>query len=178
MKHQRITKKMMPLFITGLFFAMAITVVSAEPTIELNPAQPKPLDTVTFTANIPDVENIQQVTIRVQECGNEPGIGYICYTDEFNQTLTETSTDTYSGSVTLTHENAIELKYQLNYQTSEGWMSYPDDLVKVEYDLSGEPDNTDNGDSSDNDADTPGFEVLGLFISVIFISLILYSRKR
>ena len=170
----------MLLFITGLFFVMPITVANAEPTIELNPAQPKPLDTVTFTAIIPDVENIQQVTIQVKECGNEPGIGYICYTDVvFNQTLTETSTNTYSGSIILTHENAIELKYQLNYQTSEGWMLYPDDLVNVEYDLSSEPDDNNDGDSSDgDDAGTPGFEVLGLFISVIFISLILYRRKR
>jgi hypothetical protein len=172
------TKKMMPLFITGFFLVMAITIVSAEPTVELNPSQPKPLEKVTFTATIPDVENIEQVIISVQECGNEPDIGYICYTDDFNQTLTETATNTYSGSVTLTHENAIELKYELKYQTTEGWTTYPEDLVKVEYDLSSEPDNADNGDSTDNDADTPGFEVLGLFMSVIFISLILYRHKR
>jgi len=173
----------MPLIMAVILVVLTIPSINAAPTVELNPAQPKPLETVTFTATIPNVENIQQVTIRVQLCGNEPGIGYICYTEEFNETLTESAANTYTGSVNLGNhekaENAIEMKYQLNYLTNQGWTAYPeDDLVKVDLDTSGQTDENNNGDTDDTGSDTPGFELGALFISVMFISLILYRRKR
>lgn len=172
-------KKMIPIVLVILLAALNIPSVTAAPTVEVNPSEPQPLDTVTFTVTIPNVDNIQQVTIRVQECGNEPNIGYICYTDEFNETLTESSADTYTGSVTLAQENAIEIKYQVNYLTTDGWTTYPEeDLVKVDLDTTSQPSDNTNGDSDDTASDTPGFELGVLFISVIFISLILYRRKR
>lgn len=181
-KHKN-KKKLMQISLAILLAAVTIPSVTAAPTVELSPAQPQPLDTVTFTATIPNVENIQQVAIRVQLCGNEPNIGYICYTEEFNETLTESAADTYTGSVNLGNhekaENAIEIKYQLNYLTNQGWITYPeDDLVKVDLDTSNQPDDTTNGNTDDTASDTPGFELGVLFISVIFISLILYRRKR
>src|SRR6056297_159744 len=112
MNKYKTIKKTMPLIMAVILVVLTIPSVNAAPTVELNPAKPKPLETVTFTATIPNVENIQQVTIRVQECGNEPNSGYICYTDEFNETMTESAADTYTGSVTLAQKNSIELKYQ------------------------------------------------------------------
>ncbi len=173
------TKKLMPLFLSITLLILSISTTLAAPTIEVNPSQPEPLGTVTFSAMIPDVEDIQKVTIRVQECGNEPNFGYICYTDEFNKTMTKSADGTYSASITLAHENAIEIKYQLKYLTSQGWTSYPsDDLVKVDLDTSDQTNGDSNGDNGDSSSDTPGFEIITLFISVIFIMLILYRRKR
>jgi len=172
-------KKTMPLIMAIILVVLTIPSVNAAPTVELNPAKPKPLETVTFTATIPNVENIQQVTIRVQECGNEPNIGYICYTDEFNETMTESAADTYTGSVTLAQKNSIELKYQLKYLTDGGWTTYPeDDLVTVDLDTSYQNNDDTSGNGEDTPSNTPGFELSLLFISAIFISLILYRRKR
>ena len=179
MNQQSNAKKLMPIIIAATLFVLTFSIVSAAPTVQLNPAQPEPLGTVTFTATISDVENIEKVTIRVQECGNEPDIGYICYTDEFNETMTESSENTYTASITLDHENAIELKYQLHYLTDQGWTSFPDeDLITVELDTSGQTNGDNNGDNGDSGSDTPGFELIGLVLSVIFISLIMYRRKR
>jgi hypothetical protein len=179
MNQQSNTKKLMPIVMAATLFFLTLSVASAAPTVELNPAEPEPQGTVTFTATIPDVENIEKVTIRVQECGNEPDIGYICYTDEFNETMTESTENTYTASITLTHKNAIDLKYQLNYLTNQGWTIYPDDdLITVDLDTSGQTNGDNNGDNGDSGSDTPGFELIGLALSVIFISLIMYRRKR
>lgn len=179
MKYLRKTKKLMPLMIGIILLFLSVSITLADPTINVNPSQPKPLGTVSFSATIPDVEDIQKVTIRVQECGNEPNIGYICYTDEFNKTMVKSADGTYGASITLNHENAIEIKYQLKYQTSQGWISYPsDDLVTVDLDTSDQTNGDSNGGNGDSSSDSPGFEFLALFISVIFITLILYKRKR
>lgn len=178
MKRQNNTKKIIPIAIIATLFVISLSMATAAPTVELNPAQPKPQESVTFTATIPDEDNIQQVTIQVQECGNEPDIGYICYTDEFNESMTETAENTYSATINLAHENAIEIKYQLHYQTDEGWNSYPAELTKVDLDISDQNNDDTSGNGDDSSTDTPGFETLALFISVIFISLILYRRKR
>ncbi len=164
------------LTIMAMTLVLFVSVASAIPTIELDPEQPKPLESVTFTATLSDVENIEKVTIRVQECGNEPGIGYICYADEFNTTMTESSQNVYTASIELRHENAIEIKYQLRYLTDQGWISYPEgDLMKVDLDTSEEPNGNTNG-NDDTNQNTPGFELMSIIAAVSLI--VWFSRKR
>lgn len=176
---QSITGKIIPLAIIGLLLIGIPSVLGADPTVELNPTEPEPLESVTFTVTIADEDSIEQVSLRVQECGNEPNIGYICYTDGVNETMTQSAASSYTATITLKHENAIELKYQVGYLTEDGWTWYPEgsDMVKVELDISGQSSGNNN-DGSDTDSGTPGFEFVGLIISVIFISLIVYRRKR
>jgi hypothetical protein len=121
-----------------------------------------------------DTDNIDQVNIHVEECSNS-----LCFTDDFNVTMTETSEDTYTATITLRHEDAVYFRYELFYLTEDGWEIYPEskNMIKVDLDTSGQS-NTDNGNGDDTASDTPGFELGVLFISVIFISLILYRRKR
>lgn len=149
---------------------------AGESSVEINPEKPKPGGEVTFTATINNVENIEKVVIIVKECGNEPGLGYVCYTDGFNETMSATNNDTYTATVTLKHKNAIELKYRLGYLTDNGWKWEPpsdENMVKVELDTSSSSTN-DNNKSSES----PGFEIIFLVLSTIFILLILYRRKR
>ncbi|MEF8847690.1 MAG: hypothetical protein V5A68_00970 [Candidatus Thermoplasmatota archaeon] len=170
MKRYFKTTKLTLLFVFAILFFLGAKVTIAEPNIEIKPTKPKPLDTVKFTASIPDKEDLEKVTIRVQECGNEPDIGYICYTDEFNKTMTESSSNTYEAEITLKHENAIEIKYELHYLSGGKWYKYPEgnNLIKVDLDTS------IGGKSSE----TPGFETAILLISAIFISMILYKQNR
>ena len=146
----------------------------AESNVEIIPQNPKPQDTVTFNVTITNVENIKKVVIIVKECGNEPGYGYICYTDGFNETMTAINNETYTAQVKLNHKNAIELKYRLGYLTDNRWTWEPlTGMVKVELDTSSNSTDTDDKGSS-----IPGFEIIFLVFSVIFILLILNTRRR
>jgi len=154
---------------------LAVTNAAATPSVEIEPKHPKPQDAVTFTATFSENENIEKVVIRVEECGNEPGMGYVCYIDKFNETMTKTSNDTYEITITLKHKNAIDMHYQLGVLSDNSWSWYPEgDMTSVDLDIPSDP----NGDNGNNDKDTPGFEFIGLLLSVMFISLILHIRKR
>ena len=175
MNRQSMTKKMMLLMPMAALFILIASIVIAVPNVELNPIQPKPEEEVDFTVTISNVDNIEKVTIRVQECGNEPNIGYICYADESNVTMIETTENVYTASVKLSHENAIEMKYQIKYLVDQEWVNYPDEPVTIDLDTSGQSDDNNNGGSSTK---TPGFELIGLIVSISFIIFILYRIKR
>jgi len=156
---------------------LAVTNATATPSVEIDPKYPKPQETVTFTAIFSENENVEKVVIRVEECGNEPDIGYICYTDKFNETMTKASDDTYKITITLKHKNAIDIHYQLGVLSGNSWSWYPEgDMTSVDLDIPSDP-NGNNGNGN-KDTDAPGFEFIGLFLSATFISLILHIRKR
>ena len=156
---------------------LAVTNAAATPSVEIDPKHPKPQETVTFTATFSESENLEKVVMLVEECGNEPDIGYICYTDGFNETMTKTSDDTYKTTITLKHKNAIDMHYQLGFFSDSNWSWYPENnMTSVDLDTSSDS-NGDNGNGN-KDTDTPGFEFIGLLLSVMFISLILHIRKR
>ena len=156
---------------------LAITNAAAAPSVEIDPEHPKPQGTVTFTAIFSENENVEKVVILVKECGNEPNIGYICYADSFNETMTKTSDDAYKTTIILKHKNAIDIQYQLGFFSGSSWSWYPENnMTSADLDTSLDP-NGGNG-SGNNDPDTPGFEFVGLLLSVMFILLILHIRKR
>ena len=155
---------------------LAVTNAAATPSVEIDPKHPKPQETVTFTATFSESENLEKVVMLVEECGNEPDIGYICYTDGFNETMTKTSNDTYKITITLKHKNAIDMEYQLGFFSGNSWSWYPkSNMTSVDLNTSSNS-NGDNG--NENKTDTPGFELTGILISAIFILLILNKRKR
>ncbi len=155
---------------------LAVTNAAAAPSVEIDPKHPKPKGNVTFTATFSENENVEKVVIRVEECGNEPDIGYICYTDKFNETMTKTSDDTYKTTITLKHKNAIDMHYQLGFFSDSNWSWYPEnDMTSVDLDTSSDS-NGDNG--NENKTDTPGFEFTWVLISAIFILFMLNKRKR
>ena len=156
---------------------LAITNVAAAPSVEIDPEHPKPQGTVTFTAIFSENETVEKVVILVEECGNEPGMGYVCYIDKFNETMTKTNDDTYKTTITLKHKNAIDMHYQLGFFSGSNWSWYPENnVISVDLDTSSDS-NGDNGNGN-KDADTPGFEFTWVLISAIFILFILNKRKR
>jgi len=160
------------LIMTLIFFTACSMMSSAEINIELDPEYPKPQDTITFNATINDT-NLNEVVIIVEECGYEPEFGYVCYTDKFNETMIKTTLNTYSTSITLKHENTTEIKYQLKYHNDTGWFSEPSgiEMIKVSLDTS---KNLDNGNLSVEIV----YVIIIVAILIIFISLVLYRRKR
>ncbi|MFO8077283.1 MAG: hypothetical protein R6U21_01375, partial [Thermoplasmatota archaeon] len=140
--------------------------------ITVDPAQPKPQGTVTFTVTIPTAETITNAVIYVEEC--ESGL---CFTDNFNETMTKTGSDTYEATITLRHKTAVEIKYRVGYATSSGWTWYPADAgnaISVNLDTSG-----NNGGGGDNGgSDTPGFEAIAFIAAVSFILFMFFKRRR
>lgn len=155
---------------------LAVTNAAATPSVEIDPKHPKPQETVTFTVTFSESENLEKVVMLVEECGNEPDIGYICYTDGFNETMTKTSNDTYKVTITLKHKNAIDMEYQLGFFSGNSWSWYPkSNMTSVDLNTSSNS-NGDNG--NENKTDTPGFEFTWVLISAIFILFMLNKRKR
>jgi len=155
---------------------LTITNAAAASSVDIDPKHPKPQGTVTFTATFSENENVEKVIILVEECGNEPDIGYICYIDGFNETMTKTSDDTYKTTITLKHKNAIDIQYQIGFFNDNKWSWYPEnDMTSVYLDASSDS----NGDNvNGNKTDTPGFEFIWVLISAIFILFMLNKRKR
>ena len=148
-----------------------INVSSAgEPTVDIKPASPTPESTITFTATVED-ENTTEVRLVLQECDGNTGI---CFTKQ-NISMNSVDLDTYEISFALEHSEATYIQYSLLVKSNEGWKTY---LDKTKFNLT-EKQNGDNGkDNNNKDNDTPGFEFIGVLISVIFILLILNKRKR
>ena len=158
------------IFITLMILILSIFTiipVSAEPTITLDPETPYPQSSVTFTANLADVDTTN-VYILVQECNGDTGV---CYPDETNASMTQKTADSYDVTITLKHNDATYIQYTLLVENNSEWTKYSE-LTKVN--LGEKP--SDNGDGTENG--TPGFEFVVLLFSIMFISLILYKRKR
>jgi len=170
---QKKNRKTMIFFIMMISMLLLPTTLAVDPpTVSIEPKEPKPNETVTFTVSIPSDQTVTEAVIFVEEC--EEGL---CFIDNFNETLTETGSNTYEASITLKHETADVMKYRVGYSTPSGWVWYPEDTnerISVNLDT-----NANGGNNGGNgNTDTPGFELISLFAAVSFISFILYKRKR
>lgn len=144
--------------------------ISADNGVEVDiiPEKPQSKGTIEITADI-DKQDTTNVFVIIQECNANTGV---CYQKE-NYSMSQIGKNIYSTSVKLSNEGATYLQYTIQVQTTEGWDSYNKN-TKINYESS----SSTNDDKNEGKTDTPGFEFLGLFISVIFISLILYNRRR
>ena len=178
MNKNQIYRKILFLTMTALVISFLIPAVSSIPTIEIDPESPKPEGTVTITATMTDISDIQEVVVFVEECQGDS-----CFRDTFNETMTLTDTDTYQTQITLQQGSATEMKYRIGYKTSTDWIWYPenlDDLIVVDLDTStngGENGNSEPADGDDEQS-TPGFEILTLLISIIILILILRRKRK
>jgi hypothetical protein len=154
------------LSIVGSTFGSAI---STEPTygeISLSPSAPTALSTVSLSLNMSGGVP-SEIYIIVQECNGGTGI---CYPDKLNVTMSETSTGHYQGSGTLKHDDATYITCTAYGKTPTGWSH----SVEKKVNLSKEPN---NGNGTDDDKKSPGFEVI-ILVAAIGISLIMLGRKR
>ena len=144
--------------------------VHADPTIEISPSEPKPKSTVEVTVDTND-DTVDEVYVLYQECESDS----LCKLPE-NVTLTKSSGNMYTASITLEWDSATYLQInKIIMHNQSGYAEY-EQLTKHYLDTS-EPSNggTSNGGG---DNDTPGFEFAVIALSIMFISFIVYRRKR
>jgi hypothetical protein len=155
-----------------LFFVLVgitITSVSAlsEPIIDLNPDIPTPKSTVMFTATIPDSGKITNVRLLVKECKSDD----LCFSDSFNESMTEKDIDTFEVEITLRHDTATYIQYHVEYIENELWVK--SDSVKLDLKIESNNGNSNGG----NNNGTPGFEFVYI-LAIISIILLIFRRKR
>jgi len=160
--------------ILAMYTCIGSVMAAIGPPIELDPEEPTPQSTVTFTVTIPSEDNLDEVIILVEECKAD-----VCFIDSFNESMTMLNTDTYTTQITLKHGDAIEMKYRLGYSSDGTWEWEPplmENMTSVP--LASEQNNGNSNGGSDDTNETPGFEGIGILISAIFILLISNKRKR
>jgi hypothetical protein len=168
--------------IIGLFLIAAGLLTSAEPIVEditVSPEDPEPLSEVTFIATITSNESLDQVNIIVRECKKVEG-QELCFVDSFNESMSSFE-NTYRTELTLKHDDATYIKYNLVIKSNGTWYEY--DPIQLELSVeTGNGDGTNgNGSNGDNggngDDGTPGFEIIPFLIAVV-IGVLLFRRKR
>ena len=161
------------------FYVSTVSVVSAvdEPTLKINPNNPAPLSTVTFTTTVKD-ENTTEVRLVIQECINTTE-QQLCFQKQ-NISMDATDNDSYEVSFTLEHADATYIQYSLVIKNIEGWKTYyKETITQLSESGNGEDGNSNNGgDNTKNGKDTSGFEFILILVSSIFILFILNKRKR
>jgi hypothetical protein len=151
------------ILLASIYISILGTINASEPIIEninYSPENPAPGSTVTFNATVIG-DNIS-VYLFVEECKDD-----VCFIDPppQNVTMQKIAVNKYQANVTLKHEKATMVHYQIIVESNGNW--YKSELE--EFNLSVKEDHaTENN--------TPGFEFVYLAISVVFI-LLLYKRK-
>ncbi|PNX54148.1 MAG: hypothetical protein BV458_00645 [Thermoplasmata archaeon M9B2D] len=141
--------------VTGITFGEIIS----------SPTSPPPISTVTFSIEISG-GTPSEVKIWVQECNGGTGI---CYPDTQNVSMTLGSPGMYSSDVLLKHADATYMTCQVWAKTDGTWESSPKRNITLSAGT--------NGNGSDGDNKTPGFELL-LFVMALIGTVILVRKKR
>ena len=162
MKNKKFLAILMLLIISMNIFV--ITNVTANPNIQVNPENPKPQGTVTFTVNISEIDNIEEVVVYVQECGEE-----VCFTDYFNETMVNIGNNTYQTTITLKHKDAVKIYYSLGYLSNNTWTWTPSKTMDLDI-------SSNSSESPDTNLLT--YALIGVGVSVIFIISYIFYRKR
>jgi hypothetical protein len=153
------------IIISGLY--ISTTTVLADPTvdIEIEPQNPAPSSTVTFTGIITG-DSVTEVFINVIECK-----GDICFAKPVvNSSMNKNNEGEYQLDVTLSHSDADSIKYWTVVKSNGNWYDFQQDETLV---LLSTSSGTNNGTSNN----TPGFELLIMLLSVAILIFII-KRKR
>lgn len=165
------TKIMISIIFFLVLFISAVN-VNATPTVEditTQPAQPTPLSTIKVIATITG-ENIISVNLTVAECDES-----LCYVSHSNIVMSLNEDSKYEAELTLKDDRnrADHIQYQFIINDNGTEYTFSDDSWKTYFLITNNNDNQ-NTDNNDN---TPGFELIILLVAV-FISLIFLKRKR
>ncbi len=155
--------------IVGLCISTSGVMAASEPTIVLDPEEPTPQSTVLFTVTIPDSETVSNVRLIVKECKE----GDICFTDSFNESMTEKDVDAFEVEITLKHDTATYIEYHVGYLNNDVW----EESDSEKLDLKIESNNGNSNGGNDDTNGTPGFEFIP-FLAAISIGILLFRRKR
>lgn len=152
--------------ILGLFLTNNSAIAENATTIEIIPESPEPKSEIEIIASI-DIEGIEQVSINIQECDSNTGI---CY-ERQNISLSKVDETEYKTSYTLKESKATYIQYDLIIKTDLGWET----LIKEE--KTNLLISQDNGNGGNGNQNTPGFEILGIFLGILMI-ILLFKKKR
>ena len=166
--NRKINKIFFAIFIIfGLFLTsyniMAINVT----TIEIIPESPKPKSEIEINAFI-DIDGVEQAYLQIQECDINTGI---CY-ERQNLSLSKIDDNTYTTSYILKESKATYIQYDLLVKTTIGWEILIKER-KTDLLLS-----QNNGNNNNGNQETPGFEIIGIFLGILSIMLLFRKRKR
>ena len=144
--------------------------------IQLAPLTPKPLDEVTFTADVEYFDYAKAVYLVVDEYKDDS-----LYTDGFNESMDDKGNGAYEMKIQLKYDDATKIKYHfvINVQNYPGVEWTESETTQVDLDTSmtrAYDDETDNNnDGSDGTSGTPGFELILVFCALAFI---LFLRRK
>jgi len=151
-------------------FAIAEPIVG---TVTIDPAEPILKSDVTLTAEITDTNQVSSVTLWIKECDENTGL---C-DDPFSIVMSRGNSGEYSADFTLEFNSATFFDYWFDVESDDNTTTIKDDSYTVEYGTES-TNGGDNGGSDDNgDNDSPGFELIALFIAV-FAAIMIYKKKR
>ncbi|UCD14040.1 MAG: hypothetical protein JSW60_01090 [Thermoplasmatales archaeon] len=159
--------------VAGLCLSFSGIVAAVDPSYEeiiVSPAEPPRLSEVSFSVDVTG-ENIEEVRVIVEECTAQ-----ICYPDLRNESMTNTQGNTWEGTVTLIHDDAIYCTTWLVIKSDGTWYNFKD--LRKEFNLSIDTGNGDTNGGDGNGGDgAPGFELILLVISLV-LALFIYKKKR
>ena len=163
-------------FIFGLYLLIINNVIAySDPTIDVDPVEPEQLSTLTITITFDDYDDIQEVFLLYNECTKND----ICFTRQ-NKSMTNLGDGKFELNINLEHDDAAYIQYWVEFKTNEGWQAFPEEppypktYLKEKQTNGGSNGNT-NGQ---NNNDTPGFELIGMMISIISILIFVHLKKR
>lgn len=151
------------LLFLGLY--LLVNSVSAQPVVTgvtITPEHPTPMSTITFNVNVTG-ENITEVYLNVRECK-----GDFCYAQGFNESMDMVASGEYQKEITLKHSDADNIEYWFVINSNGTWYDLQKDQT-ITYLSTSTGKNGSNG--------IPGFELLLLLFSIVFLLFIL-KRKR
>ena len=148
--------------ILGMITLSALVAMGDDPVIQdidYTPTDLYPLSTITFTATV--LGDNLTVYVFVEECRDD-----LCYADTQNVTMDKTGATLYEKAITLKHEDANNIHYQIKVESGGLW--YESSLEEVNLE----------GEEIDGDDDTPGFEGILLIVAMLGAGIILLIKKR
>lgn len=146
------------IFLGVLFFSFRVSADPAIIDITIEPPEPLPLSTITFTVVLDNTSNSKDVVLILQECQ-----GDLCFIDKWNKSMTMID-GVYRTTITLIHEQATQCKYTIAIKANETWFYSEPAVIDLKID-----EQNNSHENKPNHNSTPGFELVFLFISTILI---------
>jgi len=164
--------------VLSLIFILFLTsfAVAADPVVNniiVNPENPNSVSTFTVSADISG-EGISRVNLTISGCNED-----VCFTDlTQNVEMDLKSQGKYEAEITFNDpdEKANNIKYLFEIALENGTeYRFSDPSWKTYVNIDDNEDNGVNDQADDNS--TPGFEFIFVLVA-LFISLLLYYKKR
>jgi hypothetical protein len=170
-----ILKKLLKIVIIfGVYLSLIYSVIAySEPTIEVDPLEPEQLSSMIFKVTFDDYNDVNEVFLLYNECTKND----ICFTRE-NKSLINMGNGVYELTINLEHDNSAYIQYWIEFNTNEGWKAFPEEAPYPKTYLKEKQTSNGSNNNGQNNDDTPGFELIGIIISMIFILLFVHIRKR